>query len=191
MRVWAGRSIGKSTKNQTPLSMLTTTATTDRDSGGGGGDGGRGSCERDGQVCSSSRFNESICLSARPPFSERWWPGVTSSRAHTPAYVGTLPGVPRQSWQVKPSGVWTRRDCPRALALGVPGGAGRQVLEIAGPIARPSPAIGSVPQCPCAHKAHLWQWCSHLHGYPPLGTYRDPAARRALIRHVPRYRCTW
>lgn len=28
--------------------------------------------------------------------------------------------VPRQSWQVKPSGVWTRRDSPRTLALGVP-----------------------------------------------------------------------
>lgn len=73
-----------------------------------------------------------------------------------------------------------------------PGGASRQVLEIAGPIVRPSPAIGSLPQCPCAHKDHLWQCCSHLHGYlPPLGTYSDPAARRALIKHVPRYLCTW
>lgn len=41
-----------------------------------------GVVKEDGQVCSSSRLKESVCLSARLPFSERWWAGITSSRAH-------------------------------------------------------------------------------------------------------------
>lgn len=49
-----------------------------------------GSGERGGQVCSSSRFNGPVCVSAaRLPFSERSWPGITSRRSTQADYLGT------------------------------------------------------------------------------------------------------
>lgn len=67
------RSIGKSTKNKTPLSMLTTTATTDETRGEEEGmvEGGVVK-EVDKYVAAVGSMSLSVCLPARVlPFSER------------------------------------------------------------------------------------------------------------------------